>query len=47
VRLYDLASDRFEVVDRAATEPALVQRLLALLRDRRASVTADPLRPRK
>ena len=47
VRLYDLASDRFEVVDRSAAEPAVVQRLLAQLRERRASVTADPLRPRR
>ena len=45
VRLYDLNADRFEVVDRAAAEPAVVSRLLAWLKDRHASVVNDPLRP--
>jgi arylsulfatase A-like enzyme len=47
VRLYDLASDRFELVDRAADQPAVVARLLQTLRTIRASVAADPLRPRR
>jgi len=46
VRLYDLASDRFELVDRAADQPAVLARLLETLRTIRASVAADPLRPR-
>ena len=45
VRLFDLAADRFEVIDRAAAEPAVVQRLLAQLRERHAGVVGDPLRP--
>jgi arylsulfatase A-like enzyme len=46
VRLSDLAADRFEVVDRAETERAVLERLLAQLRQRHAEVAADPLRPR-
>jgi len=46
VRLFDLAADRYEVVDRAATERPVVERLLAELRRRHAEVVADPLRPR-
>ena len=41
---YD-ASDRFELQDRAADEPARVAALLAVLRGIRASVANDPLRP--
>jgi arylsulfatase A-like enzyme len=47
VRLYDLARDRFEVVDLAADRPEMVQSLLAKLRAIQASVEADPLRPRR
>ncbi len=47
VQLYDLAADRFEVIDRAAEEPALVKRLLAHLRERHADVVNDPLRPKQ
>jgi N-acetylgalactosamine-6-sulfatase len=46
VQLYDLASDRFEVIDRAAAEPEVVERLLAHLRERHADVMNDPLRPK-
>jgi arylsulfatase A-like enzyme len=45
-RLYDLAHDRFEVEDRAAQEPALLDALLARLKAFAADVAADPLRPR-
>jgi len=45
-RLYDLARDRFEVDDRAAQEPNLVDTLLAKLRAIAADVARDPLRPR-
>jgi arylsulfatase len=45
VRLYDLATDRFEVSDVAAAEPDHVRALLAKLRAIRASVESDPLRP--
>jgi len=47
VRLFDLAADRFEVIDRSAAEPAVVARLTAQLRERHADVLADPLRPRR
>jgi arylsulfatase len=47
VRLYDLATDRFEVTDLAAAEPERVLTLLAKLRAIRASVEGDPLRPRR
>jgi len=46
-RLFDLDADRFEVIDRAAADPAVVKRLLAQLRDRHADVMSDPLRPPK
>ena len=46
-RLFDLDADRFEIVDRAAADPAVVKRLLAQLRDRHADVMSDPLRPPK
>ncbi|MFN8091093.1 MAG: sulfatase-like hydrolase/transferase [Vicinamibacteria bacterium] len=45
VRLYDLETDRFEVADRAAARPDEVARLLGRLKEIRASVEADPLRP--
>ena len=47
VALYDLEADRFEVVDRAASEPAVVARLLDVLKRRAQDVANDPLRPRK
>jgi arylsulfatase A-like enzyme len=46
-RLFDLVTDRFEVIDRAAAEPGMVGRLLAHLRERHADVMTDPFRPRK
>ena len=46
VRLYDLEADRFEVIDRAADETAVVERLLGQLEARAADVARDPLRPR-
>jgi arylsulfatase A-like enzyme len=45
VSLFDLAADRFEVVDRAKDEPDVVQRLLGVARERQADVAHDPLRP--
>jgi hypothetical protein len=45
-QIYDLTPDRFEVVDRATDEPDTLARLLAELREVRASVAGDPLRPR-
>jgi arylsulfatase A-like enzyme len=46
LRLHDLLADRFEVVDRQATEPAILDRLLRALRERQSEVERDPLRPR-
>jgi arylsulfatase A-like enzyme len=46
-QLYDLAADRFEVVNHAATEPAVLQRLIEEARRRAADVAGDPLRPRR
>ena len=47
VALYDLVADHFEVVDRAATERAVVERLLAAMKARATDVASDPLRPRR
>ncbi len=46
VRLYDLAADRFEVTDLAASRPDVVAALVAKVRAVHASIVADPLRPR-
>ena len=45
VALYDLVADHFEVDDRAASERAIVERMLATLKARAADVAKDPLRP--
>jgi len=45
IELYDLAADRFEVLDRSSSQPDRVDDLLHALRSIRESVKADPLRP--
>ncbi len=45
VRLFNLARDRFELFDRSAEQPAILQRMLATVRRIHADVEADPLRP--
>lgn len=46
IELYDLGSDRFEVIDRADVEPEVLAALLAKLRAIDQDVKNDPLRPR-
>jgi arylsulfatase A-like enzyme len=45
LRLFELAADPFEVVDRSQEQPRVVEALLAKLQPMRASVAQDPLRP--
>ncbi len=45
VHLYDLIEDPFEIFDRAAEKPALVARLIDVVRRIDADIEADPLRP--
>jgi len=47
LRLHDLAADRFEVNDQAASKPDVVANLLGKLKAIRASVESDPLKPRR
>ncbi len=45
-RLYNLATDRFELFDLATQRPQVVASLVTKLQEISESVTADPLRPR-